>query len=107
MTTCSITTNAHHKNWPLFIMLALLPVAVIAHGSFSFWTEQYQLSAFGHVMVAQGEAAQILGLVMTSIGWAALWCLTPLVGAPKRCAVCMSGLAAFWTVLFIALHSVA
>lgn len=92
-----------HRNWPMFLLLAMLPAAAVFQGSVAFWTEHYRLSLPGLMLEREGEAAQMLGLVMTSLGWMALWLLSPLVGAPRRAAVSMASLAILWTVLFFVL----
>lgn len=99
------THNNWHKNLPLFVLLAMLPLAAIVQGSIAFWTQHYEFSVLGSMISRDGQSAEMLGLVMTSLGWMALWALAPLLGAPKRCAVCMSSLAVVWTLLFFTLSA--
>lgn len=99
----SLSSATSHHNWPMFILLAMLPVAAIFQGLLAFWTEHFQFSLFGMAIEREGDAAQMLGLVTTSLGWMALWALSPMIGAPKRAAIAMSSLAVLWTALFFAL----
>jgi hypothetical protein len=96
------TDHTHNRNWPVFFILSLLPLAMITQGSLAFWTGHYAFAGYS----TDGQSAEMLGLVATSVGWALLWAFTPLVGAPKRGALAMAALAGLWALLFLSVaHS--
>lgn len=94
---------ALHRNLLTFLLLAMMPLAAIVHGSIAFWTEHFELGLPGAALILDGHAAQTYALVSTSLGWMALWMLSPLLGMPKRGALAMGSLAAFWMLLFFAM----
>ncbi len=93
------------KNLLAFLLLALLPAAALVHGSLAFWSEHFELNLLGTTFIREGIAAQSYALVTTSLGWMALWMLSPLVGMPKRGAFAMGSLAALWMLLFFAMSA--